>query len=913
MTNLKILFTIPWLLFLLIPALGLAFYPHFRTQKRYRRNRNRIISLVLHVIILVLCILLIAGLSFKYEVPNKQNELILLVDASYSNDGQKDAKDDFIQDVINECGKKYKLGVVTFGYDQVYASELKNDTSDTFSEFLSAQEPDTSATDIASALEYAASLFSENSTGKIVLLSDGLETDRAALSIIKSIAAEGVQVDTVYFPNSEFDEIQAVSVEKPDRNIAVGEEIDLKLNVINNFRGNDQEVILTVYDGDDAYEPIKFTVTKGLQELKFKHTFLEPGLHNMRFEISCDGDTLQQNNVIHSYFNLEVFDKILIIESNIGESADLQEVLGTDYNVTVLNTVTDLLSFPMTLEDLSQYDQVILSNIANDDLPTGFDELLRSYVSDLGGGLFTTGGRNDNGGQTPHAYNRDDMYGSVLQDLLPVRVVDYTPPVAVMIIIDRSGSMGWGGTSGNSDNAMEGTPLDYAVQGALGVLDALKTGDYCGVMTLESEYTEQIRVTPVSQKDAIRDAIRGVLDMGTDGGTQYVPAIERAGEALAAVDVANRHIILVSDGEPFESREEFDDVLARNGERDITMSIVCIGDGMSSAHEMLTDVCEVAGGEYYTIPIKDVAKVSTIILEDVKQNAILDIHYGEEMKVKIKDRTSILSGIMEKDIPFVTGYYGTRRKDGAVVPLTVDSVPFYAQWNYGKGKVGSLLSDVGGDWTENFVADATGQSILKNIITALMPTADIEPKDIRAELKEDNYTNRVNVFTKTNEGETLSVTVNPESSEARSYYRARPITVTPSDANTRFTFAVTCPGIYRIDVTKHDATGAVISKISLYKEFSYSAEYNVFPDETEITAEEKMAKLAEDGDGIVAKDALDVFESLIKTLKRSFDPRLLFLIIIIVMFLLDIAVRKFKFKWPHELIAEYKAKKKERK
>ena len=33
------------------------------------------------------------------------------------------------------------------------------------------------------------------------------------------------------------------------------------------------------------------------------------------------------------------------------------------------------------------------------------------------------------------------------------------------------------------------------------------------------------------------------------------------------------------------------------------------------------------------------------------------------------------------------------------------------------------------------------------------------------------------------------------------------------------------------------------------------------------------------------------------------------MILAIVFFLADIAVRKFKFKWPHELIREYKEKK----
>ena len=41
----------------------------------------------------------------------------------------------------------------------------------------------------------------------------------------------------------------------------------------------------------------------------------------------------------------------------------------------------------------------------------------------------------------------------------------------------------------------------------------------------------------------------------------------------------------------------------------------------------------------------------------------------------------------------------------------------------------------------------------------------------------------------------------------------------------------------------------------------------------------------------------------------TYDPRLPILITAIVLFLIDIAVRKFKFKWPHEIIKERRERK----
>ena len=72
-----------------------------------------------------------------------------------------------------------------------------------------------------------------------------------------------------------------------------------------------------------------------------------------------------------------------------------------------------------------------------------------------------------------------------------------------------------------------------------------------------------------------------------------------------------------------------------------------------------------------------------------------------------------------------------------------------------------------------------------------------------------------------------------------------------------------------------------------------------------------MTALAQIGGGSFIEDTddpVEVIENFTIVFDREFDPRFLFLILIIIMFLMDIAVRKFKFKWPHELIREYRSK-----
>lgn len=76
---------LPWLLLLLIPAAALVLFAYFRISKKYRRNRNRVLSTVLGMIMATCGVLLVSGITVNYDEKNRDNEMIVVVDASYSN------------------------------------------------------------------------------------------------------------------------------------------------------------------------------------------------------------------------------------------------------------------------------------------------------------------------------------------------------------------------------------------------------------------------------------------------------------------------------------------------------------------------------------------------------------------------------------------------------------------------------------------------------------------------------------------------------------------------------------------------------------------------------------------------------------------------------------------------------------
>ena len=917
MTNFRINFERPWLLLLLVPAIALSLWSYFKLGKRYRRTRNRIVSVTLHIIVMVLSIAVLAGMTFSFYKPNTENEVILLVDASYStNEDTGDKVDNFVKEVIDNSHSTFKLGIVTFGYTQVYAAELTNDTNKLYSKYLEAPLPDTTATDLASAITFAASCFEKPSTARIVLLSDAIETDNSVRNVIKSVAAEGIKVDTVHFAGNDVDnEVQIIDMTVNDEKILVGTKFTMTLKVQSSF---EDRVSITPYDNDVDGAAISVDIKEGINEIVIPFEFSLPGMHELAFEIESNRDTVEFNNVYRSYIYLEIFDDILIIEGVDGNADKLTDLLHDELNVKLLNA-DEVDKIPKTVDELRAYDEVILCNVANDQLPEGFDKILYSYVHDFGGGLFTVcGNEQDNDPNddnwTANAYTREDMKGTLYQEMLPVEIINYTPPAAVMIIVDVSGSMFGGGT----DN-FENSKLDYALEGARACLDSLTERDYAGIMTLSTNFTEEVAITPRTQRDKILAAITKIEEDAKNdllgGGTIFSGAIERAGKALAAMTgVEKKHIMIVTDGAPADSdKERYQYWFEENAKNGITASIVgiqCSTSAQYNMEQLLVNFAKVDKSHFHNVD--EVQNTPTIMREDLELPEIKEANYSE-FTPKIYEEDSLVFNKLEiKQLPSLHGYYGVKLKEGATTVISGDYTPIYAEWQFGKGRVGTFACDLNGVWSAEFLEPRddidtvmSGPAIINNIITSLFPTESIKPSDIDAEWTGDNYATQLSVYTTLGEDEYVEATITSHGIDG-SEPTVQTLSAGAKDGYSRMTFSVTTPGMHTIYVCKKDKDGNVLSEKTIYKMLSYSKEYDMFTDKN--AAAKLSALISESTDGEVIVDPIQVFENAAKYIHRIIDPRIVFMITSIVLFLLDIAARKFKWKWPHEIVRDKRNK-----
>ena len=367
-----------------------------------------------------------------------------------------------------------------------------------------------------------------------------------------------------------------------------------------------------------------------------------------------------------------------------------------------------------TAEALGAYDEIILNNVAVREMPDGFQEILCSYVYDLGGGLLTAGGRDERG--EPHAYNRDDMTGTVYEEILPVQAVNFEPPAGIVFVLDNSGSMGASGADGKS-------ALDRAKEGISACLDALPAGDCVSVVT--SDGTTAAPLTNLGRAggaDVIKTVMNGI---GFGDGTQIYAGLSEAAELLLSAEgVYARHVVLLTDGEIPDAAACVG--LAEKYYRENGITFSAVGLGASSFYsETLEMFAESGGGKFYAAKTED---LFFLLFDDLHSPELREFEY-EPFFPEISDPLSpLFEGVnfmQEGDRVLMTaqlgGFFGARAKEGSEVVLSGPfGVPVYACRDFGAGKTGSFLCDLSGDWSAEFMADEGCRKFLLNAVGALI-------------------------------------------------------------------------------------------------------------------------------------------------------------------------------------------------
>lgn len=536
-----------------------------------------------------------------------------------------------------------------------------------------------------------------------------------------------------------------------------------------------------------------------------------------------DGSTDNSHTYYVDVQALNSSNKTLIIESISGESEFLQAMLDEELRekLTVVNSY-DTENMPTEVEQLASYDQIILCNVAYKDMPERFDELLHSYVYDYGGGLFTVCGNEPDPDPTDeewttNAYTKVDMMGTIYQDLLPVEIINYTPPMAVVVVIDKSGSMADNVIAPNGETA-----FDYAKLGAEAVIDALSERDFMAVMSFGEDYEDEISLTPLPYRMEILSAIERIQPGG--GKTIFTTALERAGNLLSAkTGVEKRHIILITDGQPTESNSEEYLAMAReNAERGITMSIFGVDCSGDAANEMKNLIIE--GGmsveDFYNVEEKNIQNLPTIVRSALYDMRFDEVYY-QTFRPTFGTTHNITAYINEEDMPYLDGYYGVKAKAEAEVILMGEYSPIYTQWNYGNGKVGTFACDLNGTWSSDFINSPVGAVFINNIMNDISMEQHIVSGGADSVIEGVNSDTALNVSMYFDVGEYVEVSLIPASANGESEGETKTV-IGKANKDAKLSFTVSEKGLYEIRAEKKDENGVTLSSFVIQMELGAS-------------------------------------------------------------------------------------------
>ncbi|MBP3609376.1 MAG: VWA domain-containing protein [Lachnospiraceae bacterium] len=845
MGSIRIYIENPWLWLLLLPLLVLTLWPVFRLPKAGRFTKKRKLSLGLHITILVLLVALLSGVTIYQK--KEEVHTIVLVDMSASTENSRMAAETCLGEIVAAAGERNRVGVVTFAENALYVSDLNETPEEILYGYRNATEvPESRATNLEEALYYAESLLANNVNRRIVLLTDGMETDGEAMAAAKILAEQGVRVDAVCLPSVVIGyEMQVNSLKHP-ADYVKGQTTTLSAVVQSNYEGAAE---IQFMDNGEIISRRIVTVKEGMNEFTAEYAADSIGVHELSAKIIPVQDEIPENNAVYSWFAVDGAGKILLIDGTGVESSKLCGLLSEEYEITVIEPF-EAAGYE---GQLVAFQEVILMNVSNRDLPEGFDKALETYVERYGGGLLTTGGGN--------TYAYGDMTGSGFEKLLPVTMEQTEKQTtAMMIVVDTSSSM-------------QGTNHQMAISGTMQCIEALAETDYVGVLTFDRTVHVIYDLSSMAYEEEILNAVEGIT-LGR--GTYMTDAMQEAFDQLKNFEADKKHVIILSDGEPQDSG--YLKVVRQMKANGITVSAIAVGRGAD--RRIMQMIAFNGDGNYYNV--STVADLPNVMVEEAEA-AIADYKISGTFPVDIASYSTVLSGIETEELPSVSGYMKTFAKSGATLHLTVNGgEPLYVQWNYGDGKAGSFTSDLRGTDSEELFLEESGQQLIKNMVGDVL-RKEGSATALKVLVEKANQTAWVEVAAETEGKDSLTVTVLLPDGSSETVDM-----VLTTEGTYRGAFQTVQPGAYTITVTHLDGEKNLLDFTQQHMAVSYSSEYDAFPEEN---GEEQLCQICETTGGVMAYTVSEVLEAEGSFLEQEWNPSVVLLVLVFVLFLAELMVR----------------------
>ena len=690
-----ILFARPFA-FLLIAMTGWIWWMHFAGFSGLNRFRGQL-ALQTRLVLAGLFVMLLA----EPRAVRTQDTLSVIYAIDISDSiGESSIQEAlaFVARTVSEKPTEDEAGLIVFGRNA--AVELPPMTtvpvegdSIFFNSII-----DRDATNLEKSLSLAAAMLPEEKRGRIVLVSDGTQTEGSLSQILDQLKSREIAVDVLPLNYQYEDEVWLERLELP-RSIKLGENYQVAV-VLSSLKAGKGTLVLKE-NGEELYsEPVTFQA--GKNRYVFPIYLNTAGYYEYSATIAVDSkkDHQEKNNKVMDYIFVEGEGRVLLVTDPYGDDKDWQSLeqalRESDRAVerkSALEMARDTLS-------LMAYDCIVFVNVAVDEFDVIQLQAVHDAVKNLGVGFMMVGGQNSFG---PGGYHK-----TIIEDALPVSM-DVTKkkvlPKGALVIILHTCEFPEGNTWGKRITKA--------------AIKVLHPQDEIGVLVYSFMGAESwlFELTPAADYNKLVPRINAaeIGDMPSFASTMRMGL-----GALKKSDAAAKHMIIISDGDPSPAPPPLVEEFVANG---ISVSTVAIFPHGGMEISNMRGLAGRTGGRYYfpadpsRLPSIFIKEANTLKRTMIQNKTILpDVEFPHPVMKEI-DQLPPLHGYVLTSAKGATNRTVLRAPASEEFPGEID--PVLSIGRYGLGVTAAFTSDLSTNWGKVWVEWDKYRSFVNQLITSI--------------------------------------------------------------------------------------------------------------------------------------------------------------------------------------------------
>jgi uncharacterized membrane protein len=550
------------------------------------------------------------------------------------------------------------------------------------------------ATNLEQGLAAARAELPAGMNARIVLFSDGHETEGDSRRIIERLAAEHVPVFTRALAVRDVQDTWIDAVRVPRTALA---ETATTVEVILGSQAA-RPVQVTLREGGRGLAATTLDAGLGVSVASLGVRFDTPGAHLIEAVIAPRGpaeDPLDDNNRLLTEIVVEPRPRVLYVHGGDGGVPVAARALAeTGFQITDARPE----ALPVTAEALDQWDVVLLSNLARPLLSTEAMSAIANWVEERGGGLLFVGGPAlvaDERREDQPDYRRTE-----LERVLPITFDrEDEADVALVIVLDRSWSM-------------NGLAMDLSKTAAEAAANTLEPTHLVGVLTFSNQATWDVPLARLREsRPTLHDAIARIR---ASGPTDIYLALSQAYDALVGIRARAKHLILLSDGQTEVA--DFEGLMRKMTDARVTVSSVALG--AEADVTLLRNLATWGGGRNYVV--QDATEVPEIFVKEAKSAASQAADETEGIRPR-PGATALLRD-HEAEFPVLQAHNPVTRKAGGIDLLSTSrGEPLLTLWPAGLGRTAMFAADVDGRWTRDWLGWRGFGAFLGTLVRSLAP------------------------------------------------------------------------------------------------------------------------------------------------------------------------------------------------